>query len=350
MVRSLFSIKKIMKGWLFLAIAIFLAGCTKNEAKLEFLLPKDVNEPCRILYYASAKDAAMIRETVVQIADGKGEVILPLRYPSVIYLFSPAQKQPAAILYGRRGDKFRISGRNGNVAEWEIKGNETTEALSRWRTENSKLIEAKSSEPERLNEAVQKFVKANPSSPAAAIMLYCYYTRRDHEKEFQKLRSSLAKDVLDDEWLLGALSQADLLTTLPDTPSVPKNIVLVGESGYADTIEFTQEKGVLLMFRSPSDSGVSIDSVKAVAGRNRKQKMAELYMDPDSMGWRRYLRKDTIKDIGRLWLPLGIADSMALTMGVIRTPYYIVIDPKGKKAYAGDDWEKAVKTFESIKP
>lgn len=338
-------------------LIVMLWGCTKNEVRLAFELPADVNEPCRIVYYASGSNVGMIRETVAQVTAGKGEEVLPLHYPSLIYLFSPAQKMPGALIYGIRGDKFRISGKNGNVSEWEISGNAVTEELSKWRLENASLIRTRDNTPEKLNEAVAKYVDSHPDYPSAAVILYYYFTRRGYEKEFYALQAKLDRSIFEDEELMSALSMADLISQLPDKVTIPDEIVLTAESGYGDTVFLSKGSGAMLMFRGANDSGVSEDSVEALLKRLRNRNVeskrpvvAELYMDIDSFSWRRYLKKDTVAGMKRLWMPLGTTDSIALRMGVRYVPMYVVIGLKGKELYRGSDWQKAVRKFESISP
>lgn len=335
----------------FCLLAVFLlTGCARNEVKLSFELPQDVNTPCRILYYASGKNVGMVRETVVEITGGKGEIILPMHYPTVIYLFSPSQKVPAALIYGRHGDKFKITGSDANIGEWAIAGNRETEELSDWRIANAALIRSRGSDAVKLNRAVAEYVKAHPGSPAAAIILYYYFTRRDHEKEFYELLGTLDRKVTDDEMLITAISMPDLITGLPDTTAIPRRIVLTGDSGYADTLSPSKiSGGLMLLFRGQGAEGIANDSLKKALIKRGGKTMAELYMEPDSLSWRRYLRKDTLDGLRRLWMPLGMADSLAIGMGVRRVPYYIVTGPGGKEIYRGDDWQEALRKFENLK-
>lgn len=338
-----------MRRFLPLLLLMVLCCCTKNEVKLTFELPKDVNEPCRILYYASGKKVGVIRETVAEIQEGKGEVKLPLQYPALVYLFSPSGRMPVAVIYAERGNNIEIRGKNGNIEEWEITGNATTEELNKWRIENIELIRGGEVSAEKVNAAVEKYVKAHPDSKASAIMLYCYYKRRGHEKEFYALQSTLGKKVTGDDKLMAALSMGDLITELPDSPTVPKQIVLTGEEGFADTLFLGKGQGTLLLFRNSQDPGVSADSLKAIAERKKKQTLAEIYMDTDSLSWTRHLRQDTLPEVKRMWMPLGVADTVAIAMGVRRVPYFIVIGPKGKELYRGDDWKEAAGKLESLK-
>lgn len=319
----------------------------KNEFSITFNLPADVNTPCRIVYYASGKNGGMIRETVADIAGGKGEITLPQRYPAIVFLFASGQRQPSAILYIGRGDKLKATGKSGDMTTWEISGNPVSEALSEWRISNASLL-AKG-DADKINAEVAKYVKKHPDSKAAAIILYFHFTRRGHEKEFFKLQNMLSKDVIEDEWLMHALSSADLLTNLPDTPTLPRRIIFTSDSGYADTLRLKGGKGALLMFRKNDDSGIAMDSVKSLLKNHTAGNAAELYIETDSLNWRRHVRQDTIEGLRRLWMPMGLADSLAITMGVRRVPLYIVVGPDGKELYRGDDWEKAATKYKTIK-
>lgn len=330
----------------FLLLALLTVGCTKNEIKLSFELGPDVNTPCRVLYYASGKNGGMIRETVAEISGGKGDLALPVRYPTIIYLFSPSQNIPGALIYGERGDKFTVSGSDGDVASWDIKGNKVTEALSEWRLNHSDLL--KSANEVQLNKAVAEFVAENADSPAAAIILYYYFHRRGNEKEFNALVAKLSDSIKEDTGLMSALSTADFIGNPSDSYSYPRQIVRHGKDGYADTLNLFDGKKTFMIFRGSKEGEgiIPMDSVKNLIKRDSgKGIIAEFYMESDSMAWQRYLRKDTVKSMSRLWMPLGTLDSAASLMGVRRVPYYIVTDGKGKELYRGDDWQNARKKF-----
>ena len=328
-------------------LLLLLGSCVKNEVKLSFELPTDVNEPCRIVYYASGKNVGMIRETVAEITAGKGEITLPLAYPSLIYIFSSSRKNPDILIYGRRGDKFIIKGSSYDMMTWEVSGNEVSADLSRWKKENADLIINKTSDPQALNKAVAEYVAENPDNPAAAIILYCYFTRYGNEKEFNMLESKLGEKVTSDTSLMDALSMGDLFTGLPSEPAYPGLIVLNSDSGYADTLNLKKSDRSMLMFVSGKDPDVPADSLKALSRRNKNHLLAEIYVDTDSLNWRRYLRADTIENMKRIWMPLGLVDTLALEMGVRSVPWYIVLGPKGKEIYRGSKWKEAVKKFES---
>ena len=331
-------------------MALLLASCVKNEARLTFELPADVNGACRVVYYASGRNVGMMRETVIEIAAGKGEGVLPLQYPAIIYLFAPSGREPAALIYAERGDKFRITGQGGDPFAWEISGNKTTEALSAWRLENLQLIKGGDRAGDALAKAVGKYVEANPESEAAAIIFYTYFPRRDNEQEFYRLQALLGKDIAGNERLMAAIGAPDLMTGIAEKADIPGRIILTGEAGYADTVMLGHGKGALLIFRATGPDDMAADTLKALARRKAPHAVAEMLAETDSLNWRRHLKKDTIPGIHRLWLPLGLGDSLALRMAVRRVPFYVVVDPSGKEAYRGSSPEEAIKKFSSLKP
>lgn len=320
-------------------LLLFLIGCTKNEVTLTFSLPEDFNRPCRIMYYASDDRVGMYRETAAEIIKGKGEIKLPQRHPSLIYLFAPAGNYPSAVLYAGRGEKIDIAGEKEDILTWEITGNATNELLSKWRIQNAAVIAG--GDREKINAAVARFIKENPDSQAAAILLYVYFNRRDNEAEFEKLRATIGKKVLDDDKLMRALSSADFLTGLPDSYTVPKSIILHGEEGYADTLALGHGKSTLLIFRNNNSSSfLNTDSLARLISRAKDLAAVELFAEPDSTAWRRHLKNDTVPGLQRLWFPFGTADSIAIRMGVRRIPYYVIIDSRGKEIYRGEEWKE----------
>lgn len=332
-----------------LLVTILFGSCKKNEVKLTFQLNGGVTMPCRILYYASDKKKGFIRETMADIRGGAAEIVLPERNPSLFYLFEPSKQFPAAIFYAERGDELTVTGTGDNIAEWRISGNKVSEELSEWRIKNTAVL--KKNDPTEINAAVKEYVEKHTDSMAALIILYFYYNRRDNETEFFNLQSKFNKKVLDNEEFMNALSTPDIMTGLVDKPRIPAQLVMRGKSGGLDTVRLTSGKGTLLVFKG-NVSGVNEiteSSLKSLSEKTEGKTIAEIWADTDSLAWRRHVETDTVTTIKRLWMPLGVVDNTALSLGIRRIPYYIVVDPKGNEIYRGDSSSEAVKQFENIK-
>lgn len=332
-------------------IVALMAGCTKDEIKLSFELPAEVNGAYQVVYYAATAEMETYRETAVDITSGKGEIVLPEKVPTLVFLLQPSQREPITVIYAKRGEKFEIKGDGTDVDAWTIRGNDVTEALTAWRRENLELL--KRNERKKLNAAVSEYVKKNPNSDAAAIILTLFYDRSDDEAQFLKLYDSLDRSVRENAELRRALATAALVTGNDMAPKakLPARIVLTGQDGYADTLSQKKGETMLLIFRSGNEApghALDLDSLKRILGRKKNAVAAELYANYDSLAWTRAVKRDTIPGLRRLWLPLGLSDSLAMQAGVRRLPYFIVTDGGRKEVYRGGDAAQAWTKFDSI--
>lgn len=335
-------------SFLFLTVCLLLGGCIKSEITLQFELPASSNNPVRVLYYASAKNRGLIRETAVEITQGKGELKLPTVYPSIIYLFSPSQNEPVVAFYAKRGEKIFVKGDSQNMREWSVTGNKLTDEWSEWRIANKTVLAENN--PEKVNKAVEAYVKGHPDSKLSLVLLTLYYSRRQDEAGFLWLYSSLKEDVFDDKDLLEALSAADLIEGPQPQPAMPARLVLLGESGYADTLVLKDSVATFIIFTGKEGiEGIARDSLASLISRSRKGKVAEIFMEGDSAAWRRHLMSDSVPGLHRMSMPLGMADTLALQMGLRRVPYYITVSPGGKVGYRGSDFRKAADVYRKSK-
>ena len=337
-----------------LLLCLLLCGCYKNEFKIRFEVAQSVNNPCKIIYYASSSKQGMVRETAAEINAGKGLTVLPTRYPTIVYLFSQSQKEPALAFYAERGDEIVVTGDSPNVADWEVSGNKLTDEWSRWRTANRKVLAE--GKKEKINKAVAEYVEKHTDSKLSLVLLCMYYSRRDDQEGFSRLYGKLKEGAFDDKDLLSALSAADLLEG-PGSGwyvgkggiSSPKSIILRGQDGYADTLALNDSTATLILFTGKEGMKPGIkDSIQSLL-RGGKGKIADIYTEPDTISWRRHISNDSIASLRRLMLPLGLADSTAIALGVVRVPYYLTVAPDGHLLYRGDEFAKAAGAFRSAK-
>lgn len=337
-----------------LLLSLMLTSCFKNEIKLTFEVGQSVNNPCKIVYYASSSKQGMVRETAAEINSGKGITVLPTRYPTIIYLFSQSQREPALAFYAERGDDMKITGTSQNVSDWEVSGNKLTEEWTEWRKSNRQVLVG--GNPEKLNKAVAAYVEKHVDSELSLVLLCIYYSRRDDPEGFSHLYGMLKDGAFDNEDLLAALSAADLLEG-PGAGwfvgkggiSAPKHLILMGEAGYADTLALNDSIPTLLLFTGKEGLRAGLkDSIQSLLG-SRKGQIADVYADPDTIAWKRQIKMDSISNLRRMQLPLGLADSTAMAIGVQRVPYYFTIGPKGKLLYRGDSFTKAAAAYRTAR-
>ena len=159
---------KYIAKFLLLFVLIALGGCVKNEVKVDFQLPKNVNDAYKMIYYASDPAKGWFVETVAAVQQGKVQMICATRNPTIVFIMESGSV-PRAAFYAERGDKIKISGDSSDPFSWQISGNKLTEEWSQWRLDSRSSLA--SGDPKKINKAVGDYVKKNPvDSPPADIL------------------------------------------------------------------------------------------------------------------------------------------------------------------------------------
>ena len=337
---------KILRTLTICMLLIF-TGCMKNESRLLFELPADMTSTFRAVYYASDKRGGVVLENVAVITNGKGELKCPTRNPMLIYLYPATGQVEPIVLYAERGDEIKITGTSTDPATWTIEGNDIDRMLSEWRNANADIL--KKADPAETNKAVAQYVSENPQSPLSPFLLLTVFSRRDDETLFRRLWQSLSGDALDETWSRLA-ARADIPSGSVATPGRLKSLALRSLANGIDTVRPDSVKAALLFFwnNGLNDRRQRFDSIKALAKEfpdSASRLIADICLDPDSLGWKSPLRSDSLKDVARLWVPAGLADRRIIALGVPRTPFFIVFSPDGHQRYRGDDTSEAFSIF-----
>lgn len=331
-----------------ISILLLLPGCLKNEVDVEFEIQGVALSTCQLQYYASDSRQGWFVETAATIQNGKGAVKLITRNPTIVYVTVSAEF-PEAAFYAERGDKITVQGSSPSPFEWKIGGNSINEEWTAWRLENKNILMNR--EPMALNAAVAKYVKKNADNPLATIILLLYYNRNEDETGFQKLFASLEGDARDAEWV-NLVSGADMVNgDFPEAEGV-KNLVIGSAGNGVDTVVMGT-KPVMLFFWRGSDNTRSegIEALRRLANDfpdSASRVLADICFDPDSVAWRFPMQGDSLRKVIRGWNPIGECDSVISRLRVMRTPYIIVYDRKGKESYRGSDFPKGEESFRKV--
>lgn len=347
-------------------LALLLSGCLKNEFTISITLPQDVNSTYKVTYYGSARNGGIAVEAAIAVAAGKGELKGITRNPTVVSLYDGAAVIPSCVIYAERGDEIKLTGKDNNPAGWDVSGNKINTRLTEWRLSNRKTLEAAMAQSylsdnkarQALNEAVSKFVEANPKSVASLILLGIYYDASIDSKGFRRLLGILDKSgVLEDYPDLIARQDMLTMTEIVDSDSGKKlrDIVVKSLWRNIDTLRFNSGKRPMLIYlwqRMDPTRRADIDSLRSLLkwrGDSASMPVADICLDTDSIGWVNSMAYDSLENILRAWMPRGIADPDLMEMGVAGSPWWIVTGADGKIQYAGSDNAAALEKFQRLK-
>lgn len=328
---------------------LILAGaCKRNEVKVTFQLPATVTDAFRMIYYASDPVKGWYIEKVGAVQGGKGEAVLPTRYPTVVF-FPGSGMLPRCAFYAERGDNIKITGDSNDPWSWSVKGNKITDAWTDWRLANVKALKA--GDTKAINAAVARFVAENPDKPLSAILLLVYYDRKADEAGFRKVWDKLKDEALQPKWL-ELVARTDLLDNMPVSKQPVDKLIVASIGNGADTLRF-KGKPLMIYFWRDDDEGRSENierfrKTAAAFGDSSARIMADISFDPDSSGWAYRIRRDTVKKAVRGWIFKGEADSVVSRLKVPGTPWFVVGDKKGKLLYEGADGVEADSIFRTL--
>ncbi len=342
-----------MKGIVrkYISVAVFLlallasGGCVRNEIKVDFKLPENVNDAYKITYYASDPVKGWYVETVAAVQRGKVRIVCATRNPTIVFIMESGS-MPRAAFYAERGDKIKITGDSRDPLSWNISGNKLTEEWSRWRLESRSALA--SGDPVKINRVVSNYVKKNSERPLSTLLLLIYFDRRADEAGFHELWGMLKDKALEPKWMQ-LVSRSDILREAPAFAGKPDTIILHTYGNGIDTLKLGQ-KPMLLYFWRENDPrrsesiGILGDLVKEFPD-SASRVMADVCFDPDSIGWQSVIIRDSLDKVIRGWNFHGETDSVMMRAGVERTPWFIVFDARGKRTYAGDNPHRADSIF-----
>lgn len=341
--------KHIIKS-LFLIGIIMLQGCVKNEVKVEFALPANVNDAYKMTYYASDPKKGWYVETVAAVQQGKAQLHLATRNPSLVFILDNS-RIPRAVFYIERGDKIIITGDSSDPISWIIKGNDLTEEWTQWRINSRAALS--SADFSKINGAVSDYVKKNPEKPLSTLLLLTYFDRRLDPVLFNKLWKTLKGKALEPKWMQ-LVSRSDLLAEAPLAAYELKTMLLRSMGNGVDTLRFPSVPAILYFRRD--DDATRDEGVEILRGLAKdypdsaSRIIADISFDTDSMSWTARARRDSLSKIIRAWNIHAEADTDMIRMGVERTPWFVVLDAKGKRTYAGDDPHAADSLFRKAIP
>lgn len=345
-----------------------LCSCVKNEFKLVFKLPENVNTTYRLSYYASDARGGIQVETAIAVAAGKAEATGLTRYPTLGVIAKGGSDIPAAIFYAERGDEISFTGKNADPLDWEIGGNDVNKTLTAWRLKNADIIrkaadtprDAKDTAPRRkLNKAVADFIAADKDSKASPLLLISYFDASLQPEEFNRLYHMLDESGAA-ATLTHLLSRQDILTSSAQIAQAGRlrlsDIRLQNPEGIADTLRLKSASSPVLIYywrkNDPRHAEI-LDSLKALAKwrpDSAAMQITDISLTSDSVQWAGSVRRDSLRHTLRAFMPRGLADTTAMAHGVRSTPWFIVSSGKGKAVYVGSDIAEAAKQFRKLRP
>lgn len=334
-----------------LTLLVLATACTKNEFTLDFELEGNISENYNVTYYATAKDGGITVQAVASVMQGKCLLKGVTQLPTLVYITAKRSVYPL-VIYAEKGNTIKITGETNRPTDWDVDGNEVNLALSRWRIDN--MDDIMGNKPEKVNADIADFIEKDPTADIAPLILLAYFDRNLNESQYSSLMSAIRNAPAKEKWIMLS-SRADQLTTSLAYPARIETLVMRSAAGGTDTLRFDGKRpGLILFWQNEVKNKKAItDSLYAISKEfsdTSSRIIADINLDADSTLWANSIKRDSIKNIVRLWSPAGLADRAAMKLKVGGLPYYIVVNNEGIQTYRGDDLKEAIEEFRGLQP
>ena len=335
--------------YIFLFSLVILTACGKNEFDLEFELATDVTDNYNVTYYATDYQGGATVQAVASVREGKCELKGFTRKPTIVYITTRKSILPL-VVYADKGNKIKISGETGQPLEWNVEGTEINDSLSNWRLKYREIWN--DCLPDSVNNAVEKYVEANPDGKVSTILMLSYFNRKVNENKYNELMGSLRGEARSSE-LLQSLGRADQVNHFYSFPARLENMVMRSVNKGGDTLSTDKKNPVFLLFweTGNSDRSSMIDSIKVLEKEfpDFSRIIADVCLDIDSTAWKNAMRRDSLyEDMKRFWAPLGLTHPTMMKMKVDAIPYFIVFDKEGVQSYRGTEISEAMSEYRRL--
>ncbi|MDE6297562.1 MAG: hypothetical protein K2L89_06915 [Muribaculaceae bacterium] len=269
------------------------------------------------------------------VQQGKCKMTLPVGDPAIVALNGGGG---TIYLYVERGDKITVTGESADIYSWKIGGNEINEEWSRWCNENK--ADLSSGDPKKINSAVERYVKKNPSNPVSTLLLLYEYDRKENNSGFLSQWNLLKGDAAKEKWITLS-GRSDLYTNRP-LPAVDlkkrHTLILKSLDNGVDTIVSGKVPVALLFWRNTDrERDKMIDSLRTLRKNHPDSSsyiIADICFDYDSISWVAPIGRDSLRHVIHGWNPMAETDSAVRALGVETTPTLIILPalaPKKKE-------------------
>lgn len=341
-------------------LILLLTGCGKKEFVVDFALDSDVSGNFRIVYFAADSRNAFWMEAAAPVEGRKYRFTGPLVRPSLVFLFGPSDNEPSAIFYVEKGSKIKVTGKGSNPATWSFEGNKLTKEWSDWRLANADALA--SCDPKKINEAVAAYISLHPDNRLSPLLLLTSYYRNTDPEGFLRLWRKIPEKVRSEK-IVELAAASEFVSALPYSPegtvlslAPAKRLEKMRLHSLANGVDTVKpNRPTLLFFWHREDSGrqPAIDSLKAIAKAwpdSAARNIVDISFDPDSVSWAGSCSADSLTKTVRGWFPQGETAPLAMKLGVVATPAFIVADKSGKIIYRGTVLKEAMTKFRALRP
>ena len=326
--------KKLHLLTVVLPLVALLAACSSDSFKIDGELTHLDNSRVRVVMRS---DSSIVDEWVS--LDNKGR-----------FSFTGEAEQPVLVMLMRHngdllttvvaanGDHIKVKGDASQPMGVKVKGNKLNEAWQMFRDEHKDFYI--STNPARLDAAIEKYVRENPGEMLSTVLLMADYSDYSDRGKVEKLLKGI--DV--------AARPESLSASFWEAPAAgvkrhqPRLMVLelYKHGGGFEKISLADRMTLLSLWANPQDNRQAVskrlqDFNESAAGKDVR--VIDILAEGDTMRWHKTIAGEAWP---HYWAPAGPVEKGIQLLGVTTMPWYAVTDSSGLVVYSGPNLDQAI--------
>lgn len=320
-------------------IALMATSCKDEFFTIEGKFTDGGTQNIRALYVT---DYETLQSEWITMTNGHFE-LTGINYDwTVVYLLNN-RKDIIARTAVKNGDNITITGSMSDPNHIIIEGNDANEEWNQFMTQNAALYSSPDRTP--LNNAIEKYIDANPDRISSTLLLLNDYTNLPNTTSVDSLFKRISIDARPSGLVNNYFALQQQLDSEKSSNNIP-SLMLYNSQDTIISIITARYKASLMYFWDNRDSNRrnSIDKLKQLYDKyeeNGRLQIVDIMMSPDSTGWKKRLERDST-EWKHYWAPGGTLNRSLVNINISSTPYYIVVTSMGKQLYRGNSIDKAV--------
>ena len=331
----------LMMACLLLVVAV-MCGCKKENKpfKVNVELQGLGSQQVKVVYCGA--DGGIV-DYWARCQNNAFEIEGTCSNPSLLLVYNK-MNVPIVKLVVAGGDGLEVKGKILEPYELNVKGSEMAEQYNDFMRKHK--MEYKSVNSQALNTAIEKFVKDNPKSVVATVLVMLDYSPGDSTK-IDKLLEKI-DDSAKPESLTASYNLLKAREKKPATKITSLNI-FEQSSGDFQMAKIKGDKPSVIVFwdreLGQNDRKMIFEEMKMLDAT--QVQVLDISLDIDTTGWYYATHQDgtTWK---HYWVPGSMMNGEIVGLQVNTTPTIIVTDSLGNQKYRGDNPIKARQTAEDI--
>ncbi len=268
------------------------------------------------------------RSGVVAVREGKFEFAGVSSRPTLVEMFEH-DYTPLGRLCLANGDNVECVLSRGVPEAIKVAGSPLNERWAEYLNANAGVLRS-----DEGNAAVAAYVAAHPDDILSTLLLVTQYDVRRNPLQADSLLALVAPAARP-EFIAGDFAYLLGRVAGENTHSPVDSINFVAPDNRVEALAPAGRKATVYFFSD--DEAMREDSVVAALVRFAAAKgvaVADIYLSPDTMAWKRMIRSERVKGVDdsslrRGWLPGSLGAPQLQRLGVVDLPFAVVCDSSG---------------------